>query len=386
MAAGNLSFIGILLHEGRCRSPLAPTPAYIYVNGQRERSLQVERLPCREEKIRPRKKSKLFLRFFGGIPISGVRWHEVSLRTAGVLPKNPVSGNPGKSHDAASNQERKSTMSVIGYNAAAVNAAYYLNQNTNALNTSITELSSGSRLANASTDPAGVAVSGNITATIGELGAASQAVQDVVSFAQTTDGYLSTMQQQLQRMGELAQSADNGAFGSADIADYSTEFSDLYSQINTIATSAQFNGTSLFSSATTAPTIAVGVDANGTTATFSLATADTTNLGFTTTLGSALTSTNAGSMVAAVNAALTSLTSQRATVNASISKFNFYVQNIATETTNLQSANSLISDVDVATESTELAKNNILVQASSSMLAQANSSQNSLLGLLNGQG
>jgi flagellin len=281
-------------------------------------------------------------------------------------------------------------MSVIGYNAAAVNAAYYLNQNTNALNSSIAELSSGSRLADASNDPAGVAVSGNITATIGELGASSQAVQSMVSLAQTTDGYLSTMQQQLQRMGELAQSADNGAFGSADIADYATEFSGLLSQINTIAGSAQFNGTNLFSSATTAPAVSVGVDANGTTASFSLATADTTNLGLTSTAlygtGTTLTSTNAASAVAAVNAALTSLTSQRATVNASISEFNFYVQNIATETTNLQSANSLISDVDVATESTQLAQNNILVQASSSMLAQANASQNSLLSLLNGQG
>ena len=272
-------------------------------------------------------------------------------------------------------------MSVIGYNAAAVNAAYYLNQNTNALNSSIAELASGSRLANASNDAAGVAVSGNITASIGELGAASQAVQDVVSFAQTTDGFLSTIEQELQRMSELAQSATNGAFGSADRANYATEFNTLQTQINSIAQNAQFNGTSLFGSGS----ITVGVDSNGSTDSFALASVgDTTSLGIdASTIG---TVTAAGLAVAALNTALTSLTSQRASVNASISKFNFYVQNISTETTNLQAANSLISDVDVATESTTLAQNNILVQASSSMLAQANASQNSLLGLLNGQG
>jgi flagellin len=278
-------------------------------------------------------------------------------------------------------------MSVIGYNAAAVNAAYYLNQNTNALNSSIAELASGSRLADASNDAAGVAVSGNITASIGELGAASQAVQDVVSFAQTTDGFLSTIEQELQRMGELAQSATNGAFGSADRANYATEFTTLATQINSIVSGAQFNGTSLFNTASNPGTssITVGVDSNGDTASFTTAT-----LGDTTSLGiSALditTTTGAAAAVTALNTALTSLTSQRASVNASISEFNFYVQNISTETTNLQSANSLISDVDVATESTALAQNNILVQASSSMLAQANASQNSLLGLLNGQG
>jgi flagellin len=319
--------------------------------------------------------------------MSGVRWHEVSLRTAGVLPKNPASGNPGKSHDAASNQERKSTMSVIGYNAAAVSAAYYLHKNTDALNSSIAELSSGSRLADASTDPAGVAVSGNITASIGELGAASQAVQDVVSFAQTTDGFLSTIEQELQRMSELAQSATNGSFGSADRANYATEFNTLQSQINTIANNAQFNGSSLF----TAGTVTVGVDANGTTDSFTTSTTgNTTSLGLSNTTGTSLvdisTVTGAASAVSLLNTALTSLTSRRAQVNSDVSKFNFYVQNIATETTNLQSANSLISDVDVATESTALAQNNILVQASSSMLAQANASQNSLLGLLNGQG
>jgi len=114
-------------------------------------------------------------------------------------------------------------MAVIGYNSAAVNAAYYLNQNTSALNSSIQELASGSRIADPANDAAGVAVSGQMTAAIAQLGAATQGAQDVISFAQTTDGFLSTIQQQLTRMSELAQEATNGAFGSADRANYSTD-------------------------------------------------------------------------------------------------------------------------------------------------------------------
>jgi flagellin len=268
-------------------------------------------------------------------------------------------------------------MAVIGYNSAAVNAAYYLNQNSNMLNSSLTELASGSRLSDPSQDAAGVAVSGDMTARIARLGAATQAAQDVVSYAQTTDGFLSTIEQQLSRMSELAQSATNGAFGSADRANYATEFNTLRGQIDSIATNAEFNGSKLFVTGT----ISVAIDASGNTDSFT-----TSTTGNTTSLGinglTIDTTTAAASAIDTLNTAISSLTSRRAQVNADISKFNFYVQNIATESTNLQAANSRIADVDVATESTQLAKDNILQQASTSMLAQANSSQAALLTLL----
>jgi flagellin len=268
-------------------------------------------------------------------------------------------------------------MAVIGYNAAAVNAAYYLNQNTANLNSAIQELSSGSRLANPATDAAGVAVSGNITAQVSRLGAATQAAQDVVSYAQTADGFLATIQQQLSRMSELAQSASNGAFGSADVANYNTEFTDLVGQIGTIFTNADFNGSTIFGGSS----VTVAIDAAGHTDSLAAITvSNLTNLGLTSS--SSITAANAATMITTLNSAIQSLTSSRAQINADISKFNFYIQNQQTESTNLQAANSRIADVDVASESTELAKNNILLQASSAMLAQANSSQNSLLSLL----
>ena len=273
-------------------------------------------------------------------------------------------------------------MAVIGYNAAAVNAAYYLNQNTNNLNEAIQELSSGSRLANPANDAAGVAVSGNMEAQISRLSAATQASQDVVSCAQTTDGYLSTIEQQLSRMSELAQSATNGAFGSSDISNYNTEFTDLVAQIGTIFTNADFDGAKVFSGTNASAGISVAIDAQGTTDSFKALTVSTlTDLGLTSasTIGD---TTSAEAMIGTLNTAIQSLTSARAQVNADISKFNFYVQNQETESTNLQAANSRIADVDVATESTMLAQDNILQQASTSMLAQANSSQASLLALL----
>jgi flagellin len=273
-------------------------------------------------------------------------------------------------------------MAVIGYNAAAVNAAYYLNQNTNNLNDAIQELSSGSRLANPSNDAAGVAVSGNMEAQISRLGAATQASQDVVSYAQTTDGFLSTVEQQLSRMSELAQSATNGAFGSSDISNYNTEFTDLVGQINTIFSTADFDGAKIFSGTNATAGISVAINATGTTDSFkALAVTTLADLGLTA--GSTIGSTTAAeAMIGTLNTAIQSLTSSRAQVNADISKFNFYVQNQETESTNLQAANSRIADVDVATESTMLAQDNILQQASTSMLAQANSSQASLLALL----
>jgi flagellin len=272
-------------------------------------------------------------------------------------------------------------MAVIGYNAAAVNAAFYLNQNTDNLNEAIQELSSGSRLADPSNDAAGVAVSGDMGAQISRLQAATQSSQDVVSYAQTTDGFMSTIEQQLSRMSELAQSATNGAFGSADIADYNTEFTDLVSQISNIFSNADFDGAKIFSGTNASSGITVAIDAQGNTDKLSaLTVTNLTSLGLSGT--SSINATNAGTMISTLNSAIQSLTSARAQVNADISKFNFYVQNQETESTNLQAANSRIANVDVATESTALAQDNILQQASTSMLAQANSSQSSLLMLL----
>lgn len=276
-------------------------------------------------------------------------------------------------------------MASIGTNVGALNASFYLNVNNDNLSKNIKRLSSGSRLADAVDDAAGVAVSGKLDATVARLGAAAEGASNIVSFAQTTDGFLSTIQQQLTRMSELAERATNGSFGTSDLANYAAEFNNLKTQINNIQTNAKFNGQALF----TTTAISTAINADGVTDTLALA-ALSTNSGTSTATqvylnisSLAVTSTaSAGASVTALSTAIQNLTTQRANTNADIAKFNFHVQNIRTENVNIQAANGRIKDLDIANESTMLAKNNILLQASTSMLAQANSSQQAVLSLL----
>jgi flagellin len=269
-------------------------------------------------------------------------------------------------------------MSTIGTNVGAVSASFYLTQNNDALSTSIRRLASGSRLAIASDDAAGVAVSGKLDARIRRLGAAAEGAANVISFAQTVDGFLKTIQDQLTRMSELAQRASNGAFGSNDLANYNTEFVRLRDQISSIAANARFNGVTLFA----ASTISVSINAEGNTDTFALTTTgDLTSLGLgaTITIGSIA---DAISAVTSLNNAIQTLTTRRAEVNADVSKFNFHIANMRTEKVNVEAANGRIKDLNIAEESTALSKYNILVQASTSMLAQANATQQNVLALL----
>jgi len=264
-------------------------------------------------------------------------------------------------------------MSTIGTNVGALNASFYLTVNNESLTRSIRKLSAGSRLADPTDDAAGVAVSGRMDANVKRLMAAVEGSQNMVSFAQTTDGFLSTIQQQLTRMSELAQRATNGAFGSADRANYNVEFQTLKSQIDSIASNASFNGTSLFA----AGSVTVAINADGATDTFQTKaiTLSLTNISIDTT-------SNATSAITALSSAIGLVTTRRAEVNTDISKFNFHITNIRTERINVEAANSRIKDLDIAAESSNLAKNNILLQASTAMLAQANASQQAVLALL----
>ncbi len=277
-------------------------------------------------------------------------------------------------------------MATIGTNVSAANASFYLNMNNDALTKSIKRLASGSRLADPTDDAAGVAVSGKLDATVKRLQAASEGAQIVVSFGQTADGFMKTMQDQLTRMSELAQRATNGAFGSADRANYATEFTNLSTQISNIATNAKFNGASIFT--TTAVTASINSDGVSDTLGLVAWVSNSSIANNATQLNiniSALAITSVASATAAIASLTTSIenvTKRRADLNADIAKFNFHIQNVKTETLNVQTANGRIKDLDVAEESTLLARNNILLQASTAMLAQANASQQSVLSLL----
>jgi flagellin len=276
-------------------------------------------------------------------------------------------------------------MATIGTSIAAVSASNYLTINNEALTKSIKRLSSGSRLADPVDDAAGVAVSGNLDARIKRLVAAVEGSQNVISYGQTVDGFLSTLQGIATRMSELAQRATNGAFSPTDRANYQTEYGIIGAQFSKITAEANFNG-SVVLSGTAASGITVAIDASGNTD--SLSGAYVTSLANASSVLTANgTIATTGSAIAAVidlTNAISNITTARAQVNSDISKFNFYIANIRTESVNVQAANSRIKDLNVADESTNQAKQSILVQAATAMLSQANTTQNIVLQLLQG--
>jgi flagellin len=266
---------------------------------------------------------------------------------------------------------------VINTNIAALNAANNLNNSTNSLNQSLSRLSTGSQLVNASDNPAGLAESISLNAQIGETSAANNNVSNALSFAQTQDGYLQQVGAALDQMASLAVEAQDGTLSSAQAADYNSEFAALGTFITDTATKT-FNGTSLFTTAG----LDVTTDGSGGTYTMSnVSMAAGTD--YAVAAGKTIsTTTTAAAALTAVTAAIGQLGTDRAKVGASEQFLNSTNQQLGVLGTNLSAANSQISDVDVATESTKYAKYQILVQSGTAMLAQANQNPQSVLKLL----
>jgi len=267
---------------------------------------------------------------------------------------------------------------VINTNISALSAANDLNQSNSMLNASLARLSTGSQIVNASDNPAGLAESISLNAQIGQTNAANGVVSNALSFSQTQDGYLQQIGSALDQMATLSIQAEDGTISSTQAADYQSEYSALASYVTSTASEA-FNGVSLFAGAG----LSVTVDGNGKqftmtgvnlgAAAYTDATANTVSIATTTGAASALT---------AVTAAISQLGTDRAAVGANEERLNYTAQQLSVLATNLTAANSAISDVDVATESTNFAKYQILVQSGTAMLAQANQDPQNALKLL----
>ncbi|MGD1085141.1 MAG: flagellin [Verrucomicrobiota bacterium] len=269
---------------------------------------------------------------------------------------------------------------VINTNIAASISANNLDQSTNMLNASLARLSSGSKIVNASDDPAGLAESIELSAELGQTTAANANVSNAVSFLQTQDGYLQQVGSALDQMATLATEAQDSTKTTAQVAGYQSEFNALAGYINSTANET-FNGVSLFGSTA----LTVTTDGNG--GTFSMTAVNLADTKYTTVTGTALDGSGAvtlGTSTAAtdVTNAIAKLASDRAGVGASEERLSFVGNNLSVLENNLSAANSQISDVDVATESTNYAKYQILVQSGTAMLAQANQNPQSVLKLL----
>lgn len=266
---------------------------------------------------------------------------------------------------------------VINTNLSATIAADNLQRSQSLLSTSLARLSSGSKIVNPADDAAGLAVASRLDAQVQRIGAANSNVGNAVSFTQTQDGYLSKIGGALNRMSELAILAQDVTKSDDDRDLYNDEFSQLANYITTAA-SKEFNGVSLFS----ARALSVTIDSEG--GTFAMNGIDLETTNYTDATGSSNVSTTASAATALANVktAINQLSKDRAQIGAYQARLNFTAEQLSISKENLSAASSRIQDVDVAEETTEYARANILVQSGTAMLAQANSMPQSVLRLL----
>jgi flagellin len=242
------------------------------------------------------------------------------------------------------------------------------------LSKSLARLSSGSKITSPADDSAGLGVSMKLDAQINRTNAAQSNVNNAVSFNQTQDGYLQQVNNALNRMSELAVLSQDVTKTSADTALYQQEYSTLGSYISDVA-SKTFNGVSLFS--TTDLNVTTDSDGN----TFKNVHVDLASNSYTSAIN-ANVETNASGALTAVKTAISQLAVDRGYIGSNEETLGYYSDQLATLSNNLSAAKSQITDVDVAQESTNYAKQNILVQSGTAMLAQANSMPQSVLRLL----
>ena len=303
---------------------------------------------------------------------------------------------------------------TINTNAAAVTASYNLSRNNAALQKSLSRLSSGKRIVQTSDDAGGLAVSMKLNASISRMQGVSNNIQNAISYLDVQDGVMQGAASIVSRMAELKALSQDVLKNSSDIANYNTEFKNLQVQLYQISQET-FNGVSLFAiratgggsaaifgnGASADNTVSIYTTANGASgpivslskaALLSALTFDSsdikTNLAFGATGTTLATTSGAGAVdlstisVSFFTQAIENIATLRAENGGTVSRLNFaYEQSNRTKST-LEAANGRIMDVDIAAESTRLAKYNILVQASASMLAQANVAPNAALMLI----
>ena len=263
---------------------------------------------------------------------------------------------------------------MINTNVVSMNAQRNLTTSQSSLATSMQRLSSGLRVNSARDDAAGLAIADRMNAQVKGINVAIRNANDGISMAQTAEGALATVSDALQRMRELAVQAQNGTNGTTDRANLDTEFQALSSEITRIAAQTKFNGVAIVGAGAGTNTFQVGAN-NGDTLTITTTTVTTVGGGLTT---SALAST----AVAALDTALDTISTNRATYGAAMSRFSFAISNLSITGENQAAARGRIVDADFASETANLSRAQILQQAGSAMVAQANQLSNNVMSLL----
>ena len=272
---------------------------------------------------------------------------------------------------------------IINTNTSAAKASRLLAESSQRLGESLSRLSSGSKLVNASDDAAGLAQVLKLDAQLRRTGAARANVGNAISLSQTQDGFLQKVQNALDRMSELTVLSQDVTKSTTDRSNYTVEFTQLQNYISDIGTKS-FNGVTLF--ATDGEAVTIDSDASKFTMNAVDMTSATQATGlahiYNSSTSSISTSSNANTALGNIKTAIQNLADMRAKVGANIQRLNMTEQQLSISSENLQAASSRIKDVNVAEESTRFARYNILVQTGTAMLSQANILPQSALRLL----
>ncbi len=274
-------------------------------------------------------------------------------------------------------------MAVINSNIAALKASNASVAADKMLGSAMERLSTGKRINSAKDDAAGMAIATSMTAQVRGMNQAIRNSNDGIALAQTAEGSLNEVTNMLQRVRELAVQSSSGTYqDTTDRAYMQAEVDELTAQIDQVITNTEFNGVKLFDSSTATVTVQAGAN---TADTIDLAMADLTSLAASGGAAGSYdvsTATAANTLLDAVDTELDSINSARSTLGAGQNRLESAVNNLTNTVTNLADARSRIEDTDYSAETTALAKAQILSQASTAMLSQANQSQQNVLSLL----
>jgi len=295
-------------------------------------------------------------------------------------------------------------MAVVNTNVNASVAQNALSRNERAMNTAMERLSTGQRINSASDDAAGLAIASRMTSQIRGLDTGIRNAADAISMISTADGALIEVTNMLQRMRELALQASNGTTTEADRNYLNAEYQNLVSEIERISVNTEWNGRTILdgsANATGDSTVAFQVGANGgqtvavnfgnisqdsgsgATVFETFETSGTMTAGaFISAQTTASAITTATAAITQIDSAITAVNSQRATFGAAMNQLTYAVDNLSNVRVNAEASRSRILDADYAAETSELARTQIISQAGTAMLAQANQLPQTVLSLL----
>jgi flagellin len=287
-------------------------------------------------------------------------------------------------------------MSVVNTNIGASVAQSALARNERALGAAMEQLSTGKKINSAGDNAAGLAISARMTSEIRGLGVAISNANDAISMVNTADGALDEIANMLQRMRELAVQAGTGTTDSSDRTYLQSEFTALRTEVDRIADNTQWNGRNILDgsagASVGASTVAFGIGQDGTAAqtlstsfgNFNNTTGKLSGLASKLITGTTITSaiTLAAATITEIDVVIADVSSQRATFGAVSNRLTHAVDNLTNVKTNSEGARSRVLDTDYASATSELARTQIIQQASTSMLAQANAMPQTVLALL----